>query len=70
MITDENEIPSVVDSMNEGNGIPDGVEPIYINRKKLIYTYIYFVGLGVYRVDVNPVIKVMTDEEAQERKNT
>ena len=67
----ESEITQIVKAMNAGGDVPQGVEPLTIDRGLKVYTRIYFEGLGVYIVHPsNNIIKILTEEESQELKNS
>lgn len=67
MIT-EDEISGLIDSMNSGGDIPEGVEAWSINKGKMVFDKIYFIGLGVYKTDIFPSVLIMTDQEAIQLK--
>lgn len=60
---EENEIQEIVDLANKGGEAPNGVKFLFINKKKKVYSYIYFDGLGVYKVDEMTPYRVLTNEE-------
>jgi hypothetical protein len=67
MITEE-QIQQTIDEMNQGGPIPEGVEAWALDRKKMVFTEIYFEGLGLYQVDCPDPLLIMTDAEVIEIK--
>lgn len=64
MITEE-QIPEIVRLMNNGDEIPLGVEPISISDNGKEFTVIYFEGLGTYKVNEDPIIKLISEEQSK-----
>lgn len=69
MITEE-QIPEIVDSMNQGGEPPAGVTPYFLRRSAnpIVYSHIHFEGLGFYYVIGDP-IRLKTEEEFAEYQN-
>ena len=61
----EEDIPTILETINSGGAKPEGVEAILVNIKKRIYSVVYFEGLGLYMTDEGDPIKIATDEEVK-----
>lgn len=62
MITEE-QIPEIVKSINKGDPKPDGVFPFEKDVNRTGYSFVEFQGLGLYKVNEDPPIRVLTQEE-------
>lgn len=64
---EESEILDILESINSGAPIPEGVSVIEIDRAgKPFFSQVYFRGLGLYRCTPNSFVLLESDEYLRE----
>lgn len=66
---DINDIPKIMESINNGGEKPEGVEVWDLSRDKKFYTVVLFEGLGMFRFSKKSGFVLVTQEEINNIRN-